>query len=370
MRPDAGLRATAASGADARPVLFITNHVPPFRRRAFGLLHAAEDVRFALIGGAIRHGGGAGGTALPFPAVHCSQRGVHRLAASGRFRAVVAGLSGRLAPAAAYAGARAAGVPFVLWATMWAHPRTPAHALTYLPVRELYRRADAVVTYGPHVSAYVRAKGASATVVEAPQAVDGSFWGAPAEARRHAGFQVMFAGRLAAEKGVKTLLSAWEASGLAGRSAALVAVGDGPLRAVAEQAGALVTGVVEPRVVREFYAGSDVVVLPSIPTRSFREPWGLVVNEAFERGVPVVGTDAVGAAAGGLLRHAETGVVVEAGDSGALAAALLGLEADPALRRRLGAAGREAVRGHTPAAWSQGVSRALASVGASRAVVA
>ena len=42
----------------------------------------------------------------------------------------------------------------------------------------LYRDADAVVAYGPHVAAFVRARGAR-NVHVAPQAVDNAFWGAP-----------------------------------------------------------------------------------------------------------------------------------------------------------------------------------------------
>ena len=55
------------------------------------------------------------------------------------------------------------------------------------------------------------------------------------------------------------------------------------------------------------------------PTRTFREPWGLVVNEAMNRGLAVIATDAVGAAAGGLVRDGSNGLVVPAGDSAALA---------------------------------------------------
>ena len=84
-------------------------------------------------------------------------------------------------------------------------------------------------------------------------------------------------------------------------------------------------------------------MLPSIPTRDFREPWGLVTNEAFNQGVPVIATDAVGAAAGGLIEHERTGLVVPAGDAEALAGALRRLHDDPALRARLGAAARAAV---------------------------
>ena len=356
---------------DSRPVLFVTNHAPPFRVGAFAALHEREEVAFALIGGRVRHGAGAGaGESLPLPVRHCAQKAIYRLAASGEFRAVIAGLSGRLAPAAAWAGARRAGVPFVLWATMWAHPRTPAHALSYLPVRHLYRHADAVVTYGPHVSAYVRGKGASGPVLVAPQSADGAFWEEPVPARRQAPFQVAFAGRLEAEKGVAVLAEAWRRTGLRPPKSALVVAGDGPLRDDLAAAGATLLGPASPHEVRALYAGSDVVVLPSLVTRAFREPWGLTVNEAFHRGVPVVASDAVGAVAGGLLRDGDNGVVVPAGSPPALAAALLRLHGDPQTRERLGASAHRSVQAYSHQAWSAGMSQALASVGASRTVVA
>jgi glycosyltransferase involved in cell wall biosynthesis len=350
-----------------RPVLFVTNHAPPFRVGAFAALHEREDVVFALIGGDVRHGGGGGDADLPFPVLRPSQRGVLRLAASGRFRAVVAGLSGRVALPAAYAGARRARVPFVLWATIWAHPRTAAHALSYLPLRHLYRTADAIATYGPHVSAYVRGKGAGGPVVEAPQSVDDAFWSVPARPIRHAPFQATFAGRIAREKGVAVLLRAWRHSGLSAPAAALVLVGGGPIRARAAATGAAVLeGPADAETLRGLYAGSDVVVLPSIATRDFREPWGLVTNEAFNQGVPVIATDAVGAAAGGLIEHERTGLVVPAGDVEALAGALRRLHDDPALRTRLGAAARAAVASYTHDAWAAGMARALAAAGAGR----
>src|SRR4029077_14471750 len=120
-----------------------------------------------------------------------------------------------------------------------------------------------------------------------------------------------------------------------------------PIRARAAAAGALTPGPLSPDDLRNSYAGSDVVVVPSLPTRDFLEPWGLVVNEAFHQGVPVIATDAVGAAAGGLVQHERTGLVVPAGDAGALAAALERLHGDQARRERLGAAGREAVRAYS-----------------------
>jgi glycosyltransferase involved in cell wall biosynthesis len=339
-----------------KPVLFVTNYAPSFRLPAFEALHEREDVVFALIGGNLRHGGGTGTVPTSVPTiVPASERAVARLAASGRFRAVVAGLSGRLALPGAYAGARAARVPFVLWATIWAHPRTPAHLLSYAPLRHIYRHADAIATYGPHVSAYVRAKHPRGEVFEAPQSVDTAFWSTPGTPDRRGEFQILFAGRLEPEKGVGVLLDAHT-------SGTLVLVGDGPL----ETRDAIPTGRLEREDLRNLYAGSDVVVVPSVPTRDFREPWGLVVNEAFHQGVPVIATDAVGAAAGGLVQHERTGLVVPAGDVGALRAALIRLQADPALRARLGAAAKEAVAAYTPEAWAAGMGRALRSAGAAK----
>ena len=249
-------------------------------------------------------------------------------------------------------------MPFVLWASLWAHPRTLPHAASYLVVRHLYRHADAIVTYGPHVSAYVRAKGAEQPVFEAPQSVDNAYWNGQSTPIRRAPFQAAFVGRIAGEKGPQVLIQAWSLSGLTALSAALVLVGGGPIRARAVATGAVLPeGPQPPAEVRNFYAGSDVVVVPSVATRDFREPWGLVVNEAFNQGVPVIATDAVGAVAGGLVRHERTGLVVPAGDAGALAAALRRMHDEPELRARLGAAGREAVKAYTHDAWAAGVSK-------------
>jgi glycosyltransferase involved in cell wall biosynthesis len=253
---------------------------------------------------------------------------------------VIAGLGGRVALPAAALGARRAGAPLVLWASLWAHPRSLAHAASYMPTKALYATADAVVAYGEHVAAYVRRRGAR-NVHVAPQAVDGSFWARTAEApeRRHA-FQVLFAGRDDPEKGLHVLRDAWPE--------AVVVRGETPVS------------------VRNFMAGSDVLVVPSVRTATFREPWGLVVNEAMHQGLPVIATTEVGAAAGGLVRHERNGLVVPAADAAALRAAIERLRDDAALRATLGRnAGRD-VAAYSPESWAAGVSAALAGVGASR----
>ncbi|HEY7951595.1 MAG TPA: glycosyltransferase family 4 protein, partial [Solirubrobacteraceae bacterium] len=239
-----------------------------------------------------------------------------------------------------------------------------------------------VVTYGPHVSAYVSARGAH-NVHIAPQSVDNDFWSAPEitppdEQRwpSHANFTLMFAGRAVREKGIGVLIEAWRASGLRAPAAALVLVGVGSCPpwipaggAVAlAQEGIFCLGAVDATQLRNFYAASDVLVLPSIPTRSFREPWGLVVNEAMNRALPVIVSDAVGAAAGGLVRDQHNGLVVPAENPIALASAIGRLAEDRALRQRLGAAGAKDIQAYSHEAWAEGFSRALASIGVSRAL--
>jgi glycosyltransferase involved in cell wall biosynthesis len=123
--------------------------------------------------------------------------------------------------------------------------------------------------------------------------------------------------------------------------------------------GIRVAGPLSPAVLRNFYAGADVVAIPSVPSRRFVEPWGLGANEAMNQRCAVIATDAVGAAAGGLVRDGATGLVVPAGDAGALAAAIRRLHDDPALRERLAEAGSRAVAAYSYEAWAAGFAAAL-----------
>lgn len=359
---------STAARTKQKPVLFVTGHAPAYRTKAFMALHESENVEFALFGGRLRHGGGGTPAELPYPHRRVREHAVYELAASGRYRAVVCSTGGRIALPAAWAGARRGRVPLILWASLWAHPRTPAHAASYPALRRLYRSADAVVTYGPHVSAYVRRYGAS-NVHVAPQAVDNAFWGSGATSPpqhpdwpNDANVKFVFAGRAAREKGLGVLFEAWSMSGLQAPTAALVLVGTGPTPPWVPAGGAVGLGSLPTSELRDVYAAADTLVVPSIATRSFREPWGLVVNEAMNQALPVISSDAVGAAAGGLVRDGRNGLIVPAGDAIALAAAMRRLAVDSDLRARLGAAGRQDVAAYDFAGWAAGFTRALASL--------
>ena len=364
-----------------KPVLFVTGHAPAYRVGALARLHELEGIELALFGGSLRHGGGGTPVELPVPHVRVRPREIFALADGERYRAVVCSTGGRLAPLASWAGARRARLPLILWASLWGHPRSAVHAFTYLPLRTLYRSADAVVTYGPHVSAYVRARGAR-NVHVAPQSVDNDFWraqpGTPVDAARwtaSSAVRFLFVGRPEEEKGLSVLLSAWRAAALPAQQAALVLAGvEARSPALARHAGersegapVVALGRLTAEQLRGVYGACDVLVVPSLRTRTFLEPWGLVVNEAMNQGLAVIASNAVGAAAGGLVRDGENGLVVPAGSVEALAGALARLASQPALKQRMGASGAHDVLAFDHDAWARGFSAALASLGVSRA---
>lgn len=357
--------------ADPRPACLVTGTVSPYRREPFRLLAQAEHLELIAFE--------AGGPPVPDLTVrHMTQAGAVRLVASGRYRAVICGLGGRIALPGSYLAARARRIPFVLWATIWSHPRSAAHALSFLPTRHLYRAADAVVTYGAHVSRYVeRHRGARGRVFVAPQAVDTMHFGAPvpdaerAAARERAGateaeLLVLYVGRLEREKGVEVLLEGWRRAAL-GPHARLALAGEGPMAAAVSkrvpEAGLL--GQLQPGELPALYCAADVLLLPSIRTATFTEPWGLVVNEAMLQRTPPIVSDAVGAAAGGLARDGHNALVFRAGDAADLAARLERLASDRELRERLGETARKDALLLTPASWAAGMRAALAAVGAS-----
>jgi glycosyltransferase involved in cell wall biosynthesis len=140
--------------------------------------------------------------------------------------------------------------------------------------------------------------------------------------------EVLYAGRLSPEKGVLELLEAAQGMNL-------VIAGDGPLRDRVPSA----RGFVPRDVLRELYARAAVVACPSR-----REGFGVACLEAMAHARPVVATRV-----GGLLDlvvDGETGILVPPRDPAALRLALERLLGDAALRRKLGAAGRERARAH------------------------
>jgi glycosyltransferase involved in cell wall biosynthesis len=264
-----------------------------------------------------------------------------------RYDAVVKCINGRMMVPYTYRLARRRGLPFVLWTGVWHHPQTLAHRLTRSLTEDIYCGADAIVTYGEHVRRFVEAVPgvAPGKTYVAGQAIDSTPFSAvkpgfaePAE--------ILFVGQLEAHKGIHDLLTAF--ANVPHEGARLRLAGSGSLveevRARAQVDPRIdVLGAIPHAGLPAEFARARCLVLPSVTTDRFREAWGLVVNEAMAAGLPVIATDAVGAAAGGLVRNGQNGLVVPEGRPAALAAAISRLVWNVSVARMLGAQARSDV---------------------------
>jgi phosphatidyl-myo-inositol alpha-mannosyltransferase len=148
---------------------------------------------------------------------------------------------------------------------------------------------------------------------------------------RNGGRRVLFVGRPDPRKGLPVLLRALDR--LPDVTLDLVGVEAVPH----ERARA--HGFVGEEERARLVAEADVLCAPSLG----RESFGVVLLEAMAAGLPVVATDIPGYAA---VVPPEAGRLVPPGDAGALADTLRELLDDPALRARMGAAGRRAARAY------------------------
>ncbi|MER7848407.1 glycosyltransferase [Kitasatospora sp. NPDC096077] len=171
-------------------------------------------------------------------------------------------------------------------------------------------------------------------------AVKHNFVPEPDVRRTGAGEHVLYLGRLAEAKGVRLLMTAWDAlAARGGVGVPLVVAGTGPLeREVADwaagRADVRYVGLYDPAQCREAVARSVAVLAPS----TWLEAFGLVVVEAMAAGVPVV------AAGHGafveLVEDGVTGLLHRPGDAASLAAGVRRLTAEPEFNRELGRAAR------------------------------
>jgi glycosyltransferase involved in cell wall biosynthesis len=358
-------------------IALITNYLAPYRTPLYERLAERHELEVLCYGGGERYVSpwltdlDHQLAAASFPARRL--RGLPEALTIGRrYDAVIAPFAGGALLPAAYAGTRMGRRRFILWASVWAQPRSAAHLVALPATRHIYRHADSVLAYGEHVRRFVaRMRGREDDVFVAPQSVELELFArtvSPAEItdfrERHAipaGPLVLYAGRLVAEKGIEVLLDAWAGANSPGT---LILIGDGPLADRGRAAPRTrLLGSMPREELPVAYAASDLAVLAAIPTPRFQEPWGLVCNEAMHQSRPVVASSTVGAVAGGLVRNGETGLVVGPGDVPALRHAIERLLSDGALRTRLGEAGRAAVSPYTYDAMVEAVEHALRAAG-------
>jgi glycosyltransferase involved in cell wall biosynthesis len=370
-----------------RRIAFVTHFCPHYRRRLFEKIAERTEADFIFF--AEDSPQGHWNHRIPvtrdgsfrrvelrrvrFPRNQVLTLGLALMLSRSRYDAVVKCLNGKLMVPFVMIVSRLRGLPVVVWTGMWHHPVTRFHRYTRWLTNAVYRHADAIVVYGEHVKrALVAVPGVdSDKIFIAGQAVEpGPFEAIRAQLNGSSPPTLLYIGQFKDCKGLFDLLEAFMS--IEDPDARLRLAGNGVLEAelrsrAAEDPRIQILGYIPPEQMPAQFLSTRCLVLPSITTRLERETWGLVVNEAMHAGIPVIATDAVGAAAGGLVRDGSNGFVVPERDPRALAAAMRRLIDDPGLARALGQQASADVARFTHAAMAEAFVEAIEYAIASRA---
>jgi len=212
----------------------------------------------------------------------------------------------------------------------------------------VYRKADFAFPVSRRVEGVLRAKGYRGPSNVLPLTVDPEPAGP--ERRRAAGdpLRIGYVGRLAAEKGIDTLLEAL--SLLGDLDVRAVVAGDGPAREALEQRARELgvdgrvewKGYVPHDGVGAIYGQVDLMVVPSRTVPNWTEQFGRVVIEALAAGVAVATSDSGELPT--LMTETRGGWTFAEGEAGELAAIIRTAQREPALLREAATRGQAAVR--------------------------
>jgi glycosyltransferase involved in cell wall biosynthesis len=187
-----------------------------------------------------------------------------------------------------------------------------------------------------------------------------TFLNAPRRARDDGHVVFLFCGQMIARKGIDLLLAAFSQLGenarllLVGREAELPAFLSPLPSTIRERI--VYAGFQAPEALPHFFAQADVFVLPSR-----YDGWGVVVNQALGSGLPIICSDAAGAAHD-LVEDEVNGLKFPTGDAAALARCMARFIAEPHLIDPWGASSRAKAPDWTPEAGAAKWARAIESV--------
>jgi len=276
--------------------------------------------------------------------------------------------------AAAY-WARSHRVPLLLWSESTAFDLRRRYRAVELVKTHFLSLCTAFVVPGISSLNYLKELGIEEQRIStAPNAVDNLLFSKLAESARQHQAQVqarrhlpdryfLYVGRLVKEKGVFDLVDAYAQLKPEMRSKlGLVFVGDGPDRQELMTRASKISGTIQflgfahREELPEIYALAEALIFPT-----HSDPWGLVVNEAMACSLPVVVTTVAGCTLD-LVQNGWNGFVVPPSNASQLAIAMENLASDSALRVQMGRRSRERIESYSPAAWANGVVKAVQSL--------
>ncbi|MGD1914086.1 MAG: glycosyltransferase family 4 protein [Rivularia sp. (in: cyanobacteria)] len=238
----------------------------------------------------------------------------------------------------------------------------------------IINQADGYIISGNAQKKYLLNLGAKQDrIYIAPNAVDSNFFTCETQRYRQQktmwkdklginGCVILYVGRLIDEKGIPELLEAFTKLS-PHNQVTLIIVGDGSrsqdyhLFCQQNQLNNVVfTGFQPQTALPQYYGIADIFVFP---TKS--DPWGLVVNEAMAAGLPIICSDAAGAAPD-LVVNGKNGYLVPVRDVKKLSEALQILVEDESLREKMGLYSQEIIANYTPQKMALGLKEAIQTV--------
>ncbi len=300
---------------------------------------------------------------------------------SSEYKVVIKTIDGRFELPFVFLSAKLQRKSFILYTQIWMHPKTFFHRISFIFLKIIYKHSNAIVVYGNHVKKYLAAIGVPPEKIYcAPQAMDNKLFNRPvgeadkAVLKEQLGCKdrkiILYVGRIEECKGLTYLMAA--ASLIKDLDFCMLFIGTGLMKNSLEKSAhatslkTIFLGHIPNEQLNKYYAIADVFVLPSTTTRNFKEPWGMVVNEAMNQGCPVIVTDAVGAGAGGLVEDGQNGYIVPEKDSMALKGAIDKLLRNEELRSRMGQNSLRKITGWTLEETIKGFQQAIDFVTANR----
>ncbi len=212
--------------------------------------------------------------------------------------------------------------------------------------RAVMRRSDAVVVVSQAMKKHAASLGGDPKKISViSMGVDATNTFAPSSHQSRHDKELLFVGRLIAQKGLESLVRALPQVSKFHPDITLTVVGRGPqeqrLRELSRALGVVrnvrFLGAVANERLPELFRRAAVCIFPSV----MEEGFGLVCAEALACECPVIASDL--AAVREIVVDGETGLLFPRADSDELARKILVLLANPVLRHTLGKAGREFV---------------------------
>lgn len=234
----------------------------------------------------------------------------------------------------------------IFWSNNWYYGKDLRSEITKFVHSIIYRAVDAIVTYGKHIDEFIIKNvkvvdlnkifnSYNVTNNKLFQEIDQNIIG---KLKRDFSIQngsIVFGyvGRIDQEKGVEYLLKAYNL--VRNEKTRLILVGQNNLSLKLQHDDIFIIPFVSSKLLPNYYAVFDTLVLPSITGKKWKEPWGMVINESMNQECAVIATTAVGAAMSGKFSINENIIIVHERSVKELAKALFKVISDKSITENM-----------------------------------